>query len=212
MTTLTYDTIGNLVAGHQADINDVKDCFVKIAQWTQGSIDAGNLATSAKPVTLLGQYRTVTEGLGFFSSASSTGVSSISMDTLSASTASNTATKGLVPILAADHAVSGLTTKYRIRGLVAANAVNSTRTFTFGLYPITASNGTVGDHAVTIGTLVAGSASAIATPGASGTPSVLGSDFTPPADGLYTLGVSLSGIPAANSAGTVYARLEVHHV
>lgn len=213
MTTFSY-TSGDptqLVAGNTADMSDISGPFDDVKTFLNGSIDTANLATSAKPVTLLGQYRTVVYAKAPFTDAATTGTRFFIDTGLGVSAAGLTNTPYFIPIDPADYAVSGLTTKFRLRVAVLANATAPGITFTFGLYPLTIA-GAADTTAVTLGTVTSGSTVAVATPSASTATLAVGSDFTPPSAGVYIPGVALSGNVAADSGGFLIARLDVHHV
>jgi hypothetical protein len=110
----------------------------------------------------------------------------------------------------ADYAISGRTTKLRVRAQVLVNATAPAITFTFGLYPVTVGGGPA-VVAFTAGTVVSGSTTAIASPGASAGSQANSGDFTIPSDGYHALCVALSGDPAANFRGLVSAQLQVRH-
>jgi hypothetical protein len=211
MSTLTYGTIGNLVTGHQANIGDVNACFVDVAVWSQGNIDATNLATSAKPVTLLAPYRKLHDITVVYTDALTAGTYAFGGGGTLASGVSNTVIRDAFPIVAADHSVTLLTAKLRLRASVLSNATAAAITFTFGLYPVTVAGG-ADTLQFTLGTVVAGSTAAIASPTASTATTATGSDFSLPADGTYALGVVTSGTVGANSYGSLYCEIDVHHV
>lgn len=95
----------------------------------------------------------------------------------------------------------GVTPKLRIRVIVSTNATAPTSTFTFGLYPVTASAGGAAAVSVTLGAVVAGSTAVVAAPAAS-TPGVTAEsgEFDCPAAGAYALGVALAPSMVASSA------------
>lgn len=217
MTTFNYSSgdPSNLTGGADADMTDISGPFSDIVTFVNGNIDTSNLATSAKPVTILGQYRTIAElnvlsTAGDSSGHKTTTYSSVGLVLLT-SGVSDTSGKPFLYLDPADYAVSGLTTKYRFRAAVATNATAPAITYTFGLYPVTTAGG-AGTQAFTLGTVTSGSTVAIASPSASTVTGGTGSDFTPPSAGGYVLGVQLSGAPAANSRNFLYLALQVHHV
>lgn len=108
--------------------------------------------------------------------------------------ANGAATASVVPIdlLAADYAVSGKTTKLRVKAnlyVAGAPAV----TITVGLYPLPAG----ANLTINAATVVSGSTVAFASPSANTTPGANSGDFNLPADGLYVLGYTVSGTPGA---------------
>jgi hypothetical protein len=86
------------------------------------------------------------------------------------------------------------TNKIRIAVSVMVNATAPAITYTYGLYPVTAVAGGAQAVTVTLGTVVAGSTVAIASPGASSTNHGESTDIAFPSAGYYALGVVLSGI------------------
>lgn len=105
----------------------------------------------------------------------------------------------------ADFTVTGKTIKLRIRGFVTVGATPPAVTYTFGLYPLTVSTSTIA-----LGTVVSGSTATVTTPGASSIATADGADFDIPADGVYGLGVTVSGTPS--SGCNVQAALSQHAV
>lgn len=106
-----------------------------------------------------------------------------------------------VPLAAADYAVTGKTTKLRIKATVAcAGAVS--QNVTVGLMPVTYG------ASISAGAAVTGSTVTI-TPSANSGVSGLTADFAVPADGDYILGYTVAGVPA--SGFQVYATLQMHH-
>lgn len=99
----------------------------------------------------------------------------------------------LTRIEAADYAVSGRTTKLRVRATVVTDAVASAITFTCGLHPINAPS--AGNWQ--FGAAVAGSTAAIASPAANSLNEADSGDFNIPADGYYGLAIVKSGAGTA---------------
>jgi hypothetical protein len=119
----------------------------------------------------------------------------------------------LVPIFAADYAVSGKTTKLRLRVAVQTNNVAPAATFTFGLYPITGAGGaSSAGNSTTLGTVVTGSTKAITTPAASSLVVDVTADFDLPTDGWYGVGIVQSAVIATGASVIVTAHLDLHHV
>lgn len=111
----------------------------------------------------------------------------------------------------ADYAVAGLTAKLRVRAQVSTNGTVPALTFTVGLYPLTFTGGS-GNLAATLGTVVAGSTVAIASPSASATTSGVSTAVNIPADGLYCLAVATSATLTTNTAVLVTAQLQTRNV
>lgn len=111
----------------------------------------------------------------------------------------------------ADFTVASKTTKLRVRGIVRTNGTVPAITFTFGLYPVTWSGGA--DALVaTLGTVVASSTAAIASPSANSATTAVSSDVNVPSDGDYCLGVVTSATLTNNSACLLSAQLQTRNV
>jgi hypothetical protein len=109
----------------------------------------------------------------------------------------------LLNLEAADYAISGKTAKFRIKAILLAAAAPGV-TVTVGLHPVTAG-----------ATTTAGAASAATsaiTPATNGSQTGSTSDFSLPADGLYSLGYTLSGTPTTSNAIVIHAVLQLHYV
>jgi hypothetical protein len=117
----------------------------------------------------------------------------------------------IIYFAAADHAITGLTTKLRLRAQVASNATASGVTFSFGLFPVTVAGG-ANALTYTAGTIVSGSIAIIATPSASTVAQTGNTDFTIPSDGAYLLAVVTNATLATNSAVSCHAQLQVRNV
>lgn len=215
MTTFNY-TSGdptNLTGGATANMGDISGPFADVKTFVNGNVDATNLATSAKPVTLLGQYRTVAQaGLDFASgSGGATYIPPLSTGTPIQSGVASTP-PFLVGIDPADHSVTGLTTRYRLKLMTATSAVaNGVTLLTASLYPVTFA-GSANLFTTTLGSSVSGSAVSRANPALSSGYLDAGSDFAPPSSGLYTFGVLVTGTVATNARISVQVLLQVHHV
>jgi hypothetical protein len=107
----------------------------------------------------------------------------------------------------AELAPSGPTPKLNLRLLLVTNAVAPACNFTVGLYPITAAGGAAANVAITLGTLVAGSAAALATPAASSPLTAASGDFDCPAAGFYAIALIISANMAASSSVALRATL-----
>lgn len=119
---------------------------------------------------------------------------------------------GMIYVDPADYSLADLTTKFRLRAALAANATAPTTNFTVGLYPVTAVAGGSNALTLTLGTVVSGSTVAFNAPSASTRAQGNSGDFTPPAAGWYALGVVLSGTNAASSRIDLSACLQKHYV
>lgn len=217
MTTFSYSTGDptNLTGGAAASMADISGPFADLKTFINGgSLDATNLATSAKPATLLGQYRTIAEACLQFEDADTAGTYSASALTGSAKSGTSAFSgAGLTffPLTPADYAVSGLTTQFRVKGALGTNGTASAINFIGGLHAVTFSGG-ADTVAVTLATAVSGSTFTRSAPAINSGFVDASSDFSLSTAGVYTLGVALSGTMAANSFVIVNLRLEVRHV
>lgn len=120
---------------------------------------------------------------------------------------------GVVYLDPADYAVSGLTTKYRVRASLLTNANAAVAvTLTVGLYAITAVAGGADAITMTPDTVVSGSTVAFATQAQSTRGQNNSGDFTAPAAGWYALAAVNSGTVGANAQATLAAALQVRNV
>lgn len=128
----------------------------------------------------------------------------------------NALATGVVPFVLdpAELAISGRTTKLRVRATLQCNTVPPGITFTFGLYTISAIGGASGSApTVTLSGVVSGSTVAIATPGADSHQSAVSADFAVPGSPTsYALGVAFSGTSAAGANVAASAQLLARHV
>jgi hypothetical protein len=206
------DGPGNTASGVQ-----VMDNLNAILAALNGGLDATNLATAAKPLTLMAPFRMIHEATAGFAAASQSGVSGLNyfaggLVASGAASAFGAVPPALTTFSAGDYAASGLSPRFRISAFVTANDVSPGISFTVGLYPVTAVTGTGGNPTVTLGTLVSGSATSALSPGTGTAPGNSGLFAIPAGSPPWAIGVVLSGTPGANSAGVVYARLEVTYV
>lgn len=119
----------------------------------------------------------------------------------------------LIRLDSADLAVSGKTTKLRIKAIATSNGTSvGAVTFTAGLYPVTAFSGGAGALNQTTGAVVSGSTVAFASPATNLLTNSNSGDFTLPADGYYAIGYNLSSDAASNSRFGLDVALEFHHV
>jgi hypothetical protein len=108
----------------------------------------------------------------------------------------------LFVVNSSDMAGSG-TTKMRLSA-VCITQTEPAVTVTVGLYPVT------GGATQSLGTVVEGSTIPFESPAALSDTSKSSGDFTPPSNGIYALGYTVSGTPSA--AFALQAKAEYHHV
>ena len=119
---------------------------------------------------------------------------------------------GPSPVVPADFAVAGLTTRFRLRVLTGVNSTAPGVDLTYGLYPVTAfagGSGLVGP--ASYGTVVAGSTVTRPAPAAGSALLDASGDFTIPAPGAYQILASISGTTAAASKVEFVAELQVRN-
>ena len=132
--------------------------------------------------------------------------------TATAASATGAAT-GVVYLNPADYAVTGKTTKYRVKADCFTNATSvDTLTVTWGFYPVSATAGGTDASTITLGTVTSGSTVAFVDQATSTRGTGNSGDFTAPAAGYYALGAVTSDAPGANSYVTTSASLQVRNV
>jgi hypothetical protein len=237
MADLVYSS-DNLTPGVANNVNEVKAIKTETAAYVNGSgwVTGAHLnaATVAPYKTILSTGMFITAGSGgatypitdtlttqpgsatdstghIFSSGGSPTDPGVAFTSPSAAMRYYPLRDWYVPINAADFAMTGKTTKLRIRGQVFCNATAPATTFTFTLRPVTSAGG-ANEVALTAGSAVSGSPLAIATPSANTVTSSAGSDFDLPSDGVYGLCIYTAAAFTANSAVRVACQLQVHHI
>jgi hypothetical protein len=204
------DTI-NALQAIVTELNGLLDA----ANIEDGSITAVELATAVKPATLLGQWRTIDtqgSGIGGNETVGLKLISDSSSFVLPAGTSLPNGHARFLMFDPADHAVSGLTTKLRIRAGIGVNNTAPGATFTIGLYPVTFA-GADANLVPTLGTIVSGSGAALTTPAANAEVMAVSSEFDVPAAGLYMFAVDITGgTVAAACEAALRAVLQVRHV
>lgn len=210
-------------------INNIGVTAIGALKVTNAMIAASTIDLTAKVTGVLptanggmdtATYNTLMMGAGLLNGSSVTagtyylmfGPSSI--NTCTSGTA-NALTPALIYIDSADYpTVNGKTPKLRIRGNILVNALGTTSTITFGLFPVTATPSAGGANSVshTLGTVVTGSnGAAQASPSANTNYAVVGSDFALPANGWYVIGVTTTVTFGANCAMKLTASLQIHN-
>lgn len=161
-------------------------------------------------------YHTLMQSLGYLNSGNSPGtyylITTNNAVNTCASGVANAIQPQVIYINSVDYpTINGLAPKLRIRVTLMTNATNTTGTWTFGLFPITAGAGGVGNVSHTIGTVISGSngASQI-NPLASQVYNLASSDFDLPPNGLYAICVTNTAI-ATNATIQFNAQLQIHN-
>jgi hypothetical protein len=188
----TFVNGGTLLPG---DLNSIEEDY----EWAFGSkkhllsastrLDAPTAATY-----LLGAG---TSGAGVIASAATAGLSPFY----------------LAPLDYEGSAVNKRTVKLDVQATVITNAVAPGITFTVGLYPVTAAAaGGEATVSVTLGSVIAGSTVAFATPAKEVLAEAVSSAFVCPAAGYYALCVVASGSAAAKSSAAIRASLQMAQI
>jgi hypothetical protein len=210
LATLTYTTLGGIVAGAPNTASDVTTAFTQ-AQTSINNVEDTQYTNQNNSVwktygaisgTIYGNYAAAT----YWFSLSGSPIASASSD--------GNGAHGFMP-QAADLAVSGKTTTFRVNAVVATNASGPATTLTFGVHPVTAQAAGGGVISYTLGAAVAGSTAAFASPSASGCTQSSSTGFTIAALGSstqYMFGVVLAGTTNASSCTQATLSLQVRHV
>lgn len=180
--------------------------FARVNGATVGPLISGSAEAFYRPILTSSGYLTAadaagTYGLGHGDKAAVSGTGTLYP-------------LNIIYLAAADYpAIGALVAKLRLRVQVHCNDVAPGVTFTFGLHPVTrpGTSGGAGLDIYTIGTAVASSTAAIATPAAdSSNVAVAAADISLPADGYYVIGVVTSGGSlAASSHAHLNAQLQL---
>lgn len=196
MTTFSYTTGNptNLTGGATASMNDIQGPFTDLRTYLNGgNIDYTNLASATDSY-----YKTVFEtNLSSAGNATGTYVFATAIGMVSPNTVGSA--RSVRYINTADYPGGTRTPRLRIAVSLMVNTTAPAITYTYGLYPVTAISGVASQPTITLGAVVAGSTAAIASPSASSSNHVEGSEFTFPTTGYYALGCLLSGTETANS-------------
>lgn len=110
---------------------------------------------------------------------------------------------------AASYAVAGKTTKLRLCVNVQTNAIAPGNPFNVGYAPVTAVGGAASQASLTVGAFAL--SNSLTFP-ANTFNTIVGTDQTPPADGLYSFFVNIGAAQAANSVLGVTFELQLHYV
>lgn len=180
---------------------------------TTGKIAASAVSEAKLASPMAGVYRAVHQNSAVFAAGATVNTYGFAGPGTFIATATNTTVAlSTIRIVSTDFAVTGLSTKLRVWGII-MTAVAPTSTFTLGLHPVTATTGTTGNIQYTIGAAVTGSTVAQIAPSANTITQLAGSDFAIPADGTYVLGcVTSVATTATNSVTAISTRLQMRHV
>jgi len=181
-----------------------------------GGDNSTKLATTAytDAATPNSTYRKILSAQGYIIATKVAGTYMIGvMDSVVKSGNSRLQPLAMINYLAADYpTVNNKTTKLRVVGILSVNNTAPSANFTLGLYPVTSGAGGAGLKIYSVGSVVTGSAPTILnTPAGSSMTVITGSDFTPPADGIYCIGIITSATIATSSLVEINASLQVHN-
>jgi hypothetical protein len=132
-----------------------------------------------------------------------------------ASTASASGVAGNIPFIPfdpADYTLGGRTLKLRLEVISYVSGTVGTRTFTWGLYPLSSVAGGANQLAPTLGSVTAGSTVVRANPVDATIYRDVGSDFTPPVAGTYIIGFTTTGSQPSTSQIQSDVRLQARWV
>jgi hypothetical protein len=111
-----------------------------------------------------------------------------------------------------ESAVNKRTVKLNIQGTLITNATAPGITFTIGLYPVSAPAGAEAVVSVTLGSVVAGSTVAFATPAKETASEANSGLFACPSAGFYAIGVVASGSATAKASAAIRANLQMAQI
>lgn len=117
----------------------------------------------------------------------------------------------LIYLSNSDYTIPNKTAVLRTRIAIAVNNVAPSATYKVGVYPINSTTSSGGSITLNAGSVVSSSQAIATTPSANSLTSFTSSDFSFPADGMYVMGLNISGNPASGTATIVTGRLEYRH-
>lgn len=213
MTTFSYSSgdPNNLTGGIDANMADIKGPFTDIETFINGAnLDTTNLAVSAKPSTILGQFAgTTIEAEGLIPGSAALATYWLGHGQIKVSGTADLQSVPFTQFGSGGYAVTGLNARARVLCCVLVNNTAPGVSFTFGLHGISAMGGGAGAISITsIGAF--GNTAAISTPAANSQNQNVSADFAIPTSGNYGLAVVTSGTMAANSVVQVRAALQLH--
>lgn len=208
MGTLTYTTLGGIVAAAPNVASDVTTAFtqaqtsinnVQDDQYINKNNQVWRTVMQTTPPTRGGQtantYWVATNGSLISSGGTTTD-----------------GTPAFAPSVAGDYAVTGKTTTYRLSVNMACNATTCGTTITFGVYPVTTcSGGSANVLGYTLGSVVAGSTVAH-TGTANSIVQSTSSTFTLGTSSAYVIAYAVAGTTSAAHTSQCTALLQMSHV
>jgi hypothetical protein len=191
----------------------ISTALSQIIALVNGNLDKDNLATSAKPATILGQFAaTPLTGSAMVGPTLPVDVWWIGTGSVKEDTVANAVSIPLVNFGSGGYTVPGLTAMGRVTASVLVNGTPPACNLTFGLYGIASNGGAAGALSIATSGALAGSTAAINAPAANSRNQAVSADFALPTSGVYGLAFVTSASWGANSEVMVNAALQVHWV
>lgn len=192
-----------LTAGAAENVNQLNSNLSTITSLVNGNIDGANAPL------LVSQYRTIVSTGSFFTGGTANGMYFATCDATFAGDGVASNGPFVFYIDPADYAVTGLTTRYRLRVSTTTNGTAPVASFTYGLNPVTATSGT-STLAVVASTATASSTVTRTLPASGSRFTDTSSDFTAAAGG-YVFSVSSSATTNGFSGVGMHFALQVRN-
>jgi len=212
MAVLSYTTLGGILAGAPNVASDVTTAFTQ-AQTSINNVQDDQYVNKNNQV-----WRAVLQTPCYIGGGLTAGTywipgsGATTNPVASGVSVSGNGAVAFIPATAADYAVTGKTTTYRLSTLMSSGATTLGTTATFGVYPVTALTNTgVGQLGWTLGAVVAGSTAA-QTSTASSMTQVTSSTFTLSSSTNYVIGVAIAGTVSAMHVSASTLILQMSHV
>lgn len=193
-----------LTAGAAENVNQLNSNLSTITSLVNGNIDGANAPF------LVSHYRTVVRASAQLAGGTANGTYMVNNQ----GGFQGDGTAGFPYMFyldPADYAVTGLTTRYRLRVSLGTNATAPGTSFTYGLHTVTATAGAGGFFTTIASTAVASSTVTRTTPSASTRYTDTSADFSAPAAGALVFGLIFPSGTAANSACNIEYALQVRN-
>ncbi len=212
MTSLSYTsgTTANLVAGGTVNMVDVTGPLSDFTTFINGAhLDS----TTNLAVGPFSPYLTIAQSSGPTPTLQSANTFYYDGDVAStASGSASTANIPFIPFDPADYTLGGRTLKLRLEVMSYVSGAVGTRTFTWGLYPLSSVAGSANQLAPTLGTVTSGSTVVRANPVDNNIYRDVGSDFSPPVAGTYIIGFTTTGSQPSTSQIQSDVRLQARWI
>ncbi len=212
MTSLAYTSgaTANLVAGGTVNMVDVTGPLSDFTTFINGAhLDT----TTNLAATPFSPYLTLAQSTGETPRLQSANTFYYYSD--NTPTASGSPSEGNIPFIPfdpADYTLGGRTLKLRLEVISYVSGNVGTRTFTWGLYPLSSVAGGADQLTPTLGTVTSGSTVVRANPVDGTIYRDVGSDFNPPVAGTYIIGFTTTGSQPSNSQIQSDVRLQARWI